>query len=62
MLSPWISVSVSIVVQISLWLSYSVTEPGALPQGLAKALGFIAGYVFILLSAYHRCKGAIRVV
>jgi hypothetical protein len=30
--------------------------------GLAKALGFLAGYVFISLSAYHRCKGAIRIV
>jgi hypothetical protein len=29
---------------------------------LAKALGFLAGYVFISLPAYHRCKGAIRIV
>ena len=35
---------------------------GALLQGLAKALGFLAGYIFISLSAYHRCKGAIRMV
>ncbi len=62
MLSPWISVNVSIVARISLWLSHSVTEPGALLQGLAKALGFLAGYVFISLPAYHRCKGAIRIV
>ena len=30
--------------------------------GLAKPLGLLAGDVFISLSAYHRCKGAIRVV
>ena len=52
MLSPWISVNVSIVVRISLWLSHSVTDPGALLQRLAKALSFLAGYVFISLPAY----------
>ncbi len=31
-------------------------------QGLAKALSVLAGYIFISLSAYHRCKGAIRIV
>jgi hypothetical protein len=30
--------------------------------GRAKALGFLAGYVFIPLLAYHCRKGAVRVV
>jgi hypothetical protein len=28
---------------------------------LPKAPGFLAGYVFVSLLAYHYCKGAIRV-
>jgi hypothetical protein len=46
-------------------LGFSKVKPAARlrpDRGPGEALGFRAGYVFISLSAYHRCKGAIRVV